>query len=186
MNFSRSTLLCVIVLVLSLQSCKPKFDTLEARSNTVFFLRDSTELHGELLALFDDSLAVLRSDLAQVAPARTITSLHYRQLDAVIFRNDAPALLNGVGGLLGGVIIGGVAGYLLGYLSDGSSGHGGGWGPVIGIVLGVPVGGVTGLVLGVVSGLNETVVIEDREDYLEMSRFARFKDAIELRTFRGY
>lgn len=177
----------LFALFIACQSCSPKFSTPQARSNSVFFLRDSTEMRGELLALVDDSLFVLRNDLAETSAQRTIASFHYMSLEAAVFRNDAPEGLNAVGGLVGGALLGGVGGFLLGSLSDaGSSGNNRGWGALLGVVGGVPVGGLVGFFVGLVSGLDETVIVEDRQDLEELMPFVRFKDATELKNFRGY
>jgi hypothetical protein len=169
----------------ALQSCSPKFDTPEAKRNTAFFLRDTTEMHGELLAVMQDSIVVLRSDLGEIDSLRTIKSLYYKDVEFVVFRNDASAVVNGIGGTLAGTFLGALGGLGLGSIAD-KGGHGGGWGGIIGFFYGGILGGIIGLVQGVSSGTNEVVAIEQVQDLERLQPFVRFNDAIELRRFRRY
>jgi hypothetical protein len=178
-------ILFLILCGCALQSCSAKFDTPEARRNTAFFLRDTTEVHGELLALIQDSVVILRSDLGEIESVRTIKSLHYKAVEFVVFRNDASAVLNGLGGTLAGTFLGALGGLALGSLGD-KGGHGGGWGGIIGFFYGGILGGIIGLVQGVSSGTNEVVAIEQAQDLERLLPFVRFNDAIELRRFRRY
>jgi hypothetical protein len=180
-----SRLLYLVLSLLALQSCSPKFNTPEARRSTMFYLRDTSEMRGELMAVIQDSIILIRSDTSELDPLKVIRSLHHNDLEFVVFHNEASTLLNGVGAMIGGAMIGGVGGVGLGTLTD-RGGHSGGWGGLIGGFFGVSVGAVSGLVIGLVSGMNHVVEIDSRDDLEEMREFARFKDAIELKQYRGY
>lgn len=172
------------LLIFALQSCS-KFETPDAKRNTAFFLRDTTDMTGELLGMIDDSLIVLRSDLGEVESLRTMKSIHYREVNFVIFRNDASSLLNGGFGLLLGGLTGGLTGLFIG-ASTNTEGLEGSLNAIAGFLIGGNLGGLTGLIIGLISGANETIQVYRKEDLDDLLPFTRFKDPHELRRFRGF
>jgi len=177
-------ILFLILCLCALQSCSAKFHTPEARRNTAFFLRDTTVIQGELLGIVDDSLTVLRSSRTEPDSLRSLTAIHFGDLDFVTFYNDASPLLNGALGLTIGAVLGGISGLAIGAATSDTSKPN--WNALFGFLIGGDIGGIGGLILGITSATNKTVQIDRREDLKELAPFVRFKDAIELRRFRGY
>jgi hypothetical protein len=147
----------------------------------MFYLKDSTEVRGELLALIDDSLII-----KPATDTSAFRSIWKYQVESVVFYNRKSPIIGGIMGTIGGTLAGALGGLALGYLVDPPNGHMSGWGALIGFFMGASVGSVTGLVLGIISGMNDTVWIEDAESREELLEYTRFKEERSLRAYRGY
>lgn len=157
----------------------------------MFFLKDTTEVRGELIGLHNDSI------FFHPIGYSNLRAIWYRDVESIVFLNKKSPWLNGMGGMVAGALLGATGGLVVGTVIDGyripnsppgiiSAEHSGGWGGLIGAIGGFHLGVVVGLIMGVSAGSDRVIWIDDFDNYLELNEFARYPQTEELIKYRGY